>query len=179
MNRGLAGKARTGKTTIANRIVEKTAVKTAAFADPLREALLVMFGCLGLTPEHFEDDDLKETVIEAIGRSPRQLMQSLGTEFGRKLVHPDIWVKVIEARNKDDIKNQNLLVTDIRMDNEAEGLRALGFVIAHVDRPDAKKVNKHSSENGVTRLAEDKVITNDSDLAALTSLIDSWLAESQ
>lgn len=179
MNRALIGKARTGKTTIANYTVVKKGGTTAAFADPIRAGILVMFGSLGLTPEHFEDDDLKEAVVPEIGLSPRQLMQRLGTEFGRNLVHPDIWIKVLKARNAEAIKANSLVVTDVRLPNEYQELKDMGFGMLHVQRPDAKQVSAHSSEQGVAIQADDSVIVNDSSLESLFSKIDLWLAVDQ
>jgi hypothetical protein len=51
---------------------------------------------LGLKDEHFFDRQLKETPLPVIGKSPREIMQTLGTEWGRRLVNPDLWVCLAE-----------------------------------------------------------------------------------
>ena len=51
-----------------------------------------------------------------------RLLQLLGTEIGRDLVGPDIWVKVLEEKiHKEQIRI--LLVTDVRFENEARWIK--------------------------------------------------------
>ena len=76
---GITGPAFSGKDTIANHLCLTHGYFTCeAFADPLRDGLSALFG---LFPHHF-DAKHKETVIEWIGKSPRELLQTLGTQWG-------------------------------------------------------------------------------------------------
>jgi hypothetical protein len=36
------------------------------------------------------------TPLKPLGVSPREMAQTLGTEFGRKLVNPDVWVMMTQ-----------------------------------------------------------------------------------
>ena len=160
---GLAGKARSGKDTAARFIMEHCSLfEQAAFAGPIKEGCRAMFG---LNDAHLYGD-LKETVIEQYGCSPRQIMQWCGTEFGRSLVHPEIWV--MQVRNEWEacrILGTNLVVTDVRFDNEAMAIREMGGVVVHVTRPShTSGVTEHASEQGVTVLPEDEAIVNDCSL---------------
>jgi hypothetical protein len=79
---GLHGKAHAGKDTVGQMLVGY-GLDRVAFADPIKRMLIEG---LGLTAEHF-DSPLKEEPIPWLGKSPRQLMQTLGTEWGRDLVN--------------------------------------------------------------------------------------------
>lgn len=59
------------------------------FADKLKAMICVLLGC---TIEQLEDRDFKETPLPELGNmTPRDLMISLGTEWGREMVTPNIW----------------------------------------------------------------------------------------
>ena len=162
---GLAGPARSGKDTVANAItaVYLKGVETYAFAYPLKEAARVMFG--------FDDDQLhgdKKELQTQFGKSPREIMQLLGTEFGREMVDPNLWLK----RMHDLYKKTNkylFLVTDVRFENEAEYIRNLGGTIIHVSRPDAPKVANHKSEQGVEFKKSDSLLYNNGSINDLQS----------
>ena len=86
---------------------------------------------------------------------------------------------MLKARNAEAIKANSLVVTDVRLPNEYQELKDMGFGMLHVQRPDAKQVSAHSSEQGVAIQADDSVIVNDSSLESLFSKIDLWLAGDQ
>ncbi|SDW38102.1 hypothetical protein [Nitrosomonas communis] len=63
----------------------------------------------------FNDRDLKEKPHDdLLGKSPRDVMQSFGVEWGRKLIHPDIWVKRVENLIDHYLR---LVLSDVRFDN--------------------------------------------------------------
>ncbi|MFJ2527168.1 deoxynucleotide monophosphate kinase [Pseudomonas helmanticensis] len=158
---GLAGLARSGKDTAAQHLVNHHGFESYAFADPLRDGLMHI---LNLSPCDFEGDQ-KEQPLPWLGRSPRQLMQSLGTEWGRNSVHPELWL-LLAAQNLDLLARthdhaKGFVVSDIRFENEADFIRKRGGIVIHLQRPKAKQVNSHISESGVEVQAKDIVITND------------------
>ena len=120
---GLSGKARSGKDTAAGMLKTAFNAKTVAFADPIRDAMRVLFD---FNEEHF-NGSLKEVVVPWIGKSPRQLMQTLGTEWGRNIVNNDIW-RILAARKIEQITDSfdHAVVTDVRFENEAEMIRSMG-----------------------------------------------------
>lgn len=107
----------------------------------------------------------KETVIPAIGKSPRELMQTLGTEWGRNLVNEDLWL--ILARQRLLAAGPGMTIADVRFDNEAEWVRKLGGRIIHVKRDSAERVKQHASEVGVTEEPGDGIIMNNGTLEDL------------
>lgn len=166
---GFHGKAGCGKSTAAKYLSKYHGFHVLSFATPIKASLFIMFAPLGLTSEHLTDPELKEKVIPALGKSPRQLMQLLGTEFGRDLVHPDIWVKIMQSRIDEAVSkgHTKIVIDDVRLPNEAAKLvRRIGTIV-HLKRPDAKSVNAHSSEAGLEIQPEDSLIINDDELVEL------------
>ncbi|RQO51516.1 deoxynucleotide monophosphate kinase [Pseudomonas sp. KBW05] len=157
---GLTGRARSGKSTAAEHLVGTYLLEHYAFADPLRDGLMAIFN---LDPSDFEGDR-KEQPLAWLGRSPRQLMQSMGTEWARNTVHPDIWVKLAE-QNLDYMTKAlgavlGFVVSDVRFENEADLIRRRGGTIIHIGRNDAQAVNPHISEAGVAVRQDDLILRN-------------------
>lgn len=164
---GLTGLAGSGKNTVADIIEREYDIQQDAFAAPIKQML---HQGLGLT-RHDTDGYLKDKINPVYGKSPRQMMQALGTDWGREMIHPDIWVQSAADRcHRLYAENRRItkVFTDVRIDNEADFIRSNGGVIIHIKRPDAAAVNEHSSEAGVKWLENiDFVIFNDSDLLQL------------
>lgn len=153
----LAGRAYCGKDTVAGILRREFPVCSLAFADPIRAALRAM---MGLTDEHFFGK-LKEVPIDWLGKSPRQLMQTLGTEWGRGFVREDFWLALAERKvNEIHASGFHAVITDCRFENEAERVRKLGGVVWHIQRGDTKVVNSHVSEMGIQFQPGDKIIDN-------------------
>lgn len=171
---GLAGRARTGKTTAANHLANVHGFQTYAFADPLREGLMNIFN---LSPCDF-DDDLKEQPIGWLGRSTRELMQSMGTEWGRNMVHPELWLLLAE-QNLEFLGQAHdtatgFVISDLRFENEADFVRKRGGIVIHVLRPDAAEVNPHVSETGIGIQDNDLVLHNEGALDDLFGQLDEF-----
>lgn len=157
---GLTGRARTGKTTAAEHLTGTYLLEHYAFADPLRDGLMAIFN---LDPTDFEGDR-KEQPLAWLDHSPRQLMQSMGTEWARNTVHPDVWVKLAE-QNLDYMTKSlgavtGFVVSDVRFDNEADFIRRSGGTIIHIWRADAQSVNPHTSEKGIEGNVNDLLVAN-------------------
>lgn len=166
---GLTAPARAGKDTVGGILHTHFAAARVAFANPLRAALRAMIP--GLTDEHFFGN-LKEVEIPWLGKSPRQMMQTLGTEWGRNLVHNELWLKIAEQTI--DAHMNNLLhvaVTDVRFENEAHFIRQKGGQVWHIQRGEAPKVNAHASEAGVQFMQGDLIIDNNGTIADLEAKV--------
>lgn len=167
---GLHGLARTGKDTAAAYLAAHYALLSYAFADPLKAALANMFS---LTGAHIEGD-LKELPLPAIGKSPRQLMQLLGTEWGRNLVHDQLWLLLAEQHianqlERDQTRYSGIVIRDVRFENEAQWIRSHGGYVVHILRPDAQQVATHSSEARLYIRDHDAVIHNEGSIDQLHS----------
>jgi hypothetical protein len=172
---GLAGRARVGKDTVASYLAAHLTLISYAFADPLKQALAGLFS---LTAAQLEGAE-KELPLEWLGKSPRELMQLLGTEWGRDLVHPQLWLLLAErnlqamAELNQDM--QGVVIRDVRFDNEADWVRSKGGVIVHITRPDASVVADHVSESGVTVWPLDHVVVNDGPIEHLYDDLESLI----
>jgi hypothetical protein len=110
--------------------------------------------------EHFDLDDQEiDEYIEGerkelptsllMGNSPRQAMQKLGGDWGRDLMHHDLWVNVFNRTARRHLSlGLSIVVDDVRYENEVDAIRALGGEVLFIERPgNTKSVPKHSSEH--------------------------------
>lgn len=140
---GIAGRARSGKDTVANFIIAAIGGYRYSFADPIR-AMLAPLG-VDMSDPYWQAH--KEDPIPALGVSPRRMMQTLGTEWGRQLIHPDLWLFMAHQRLLQN--GPGMVIPDVRFENEAAWVRKHGGRVIHVIRPDAKAVEAHASEEGI------------------------------
>ncbi len=141
---GITGKAGSGKDTFAKYFIEQHDFTRYAFAGPIKRMIEAGFG---LTPDIWDDREKKEQEIEWLGRSPRYLAQTIGTEWGRELVHADLWLLLAEQAR---CRHDNLIITDVRFDNEAQWIKEHGGHVVSIEaRGMAVDNQKHASEGGV------------------------------
>jgi hypothetical protein len=159
---GIAGPAGSGKDTVADYIIsQRPEYVKMSFADPIKEML---FKGLKLMRSQLHGSD-KEEMDARYERTPRYIMQSLGTDWGRKMIHPDIWVNAMYSRVIGPT-----VISDVRFENEAEFIRQQGTLIHIMGRK--ASVRSHASEDGVKfKDGEDILLRNDSDLRHLYALV--------
>ena len=161
----LTGAAGSGKSTAADYLVEHYGYRRIKFADPLKN----MLRAIGLGDESIEGG-LKNTPIAWLNdHSPRYLMQTLGTEWGRQMICRDIWVSI--WRNKveswlNDEPGVRIVADDCRFANEAEAVAQMGGRILAVHRPGAGLAGGHASESGLKGY-DLPVVVNDADIDLL------------
>lgn len=161
---GIAGSAGSGKDTAASFLKEGFNYKSVAFADPIRAG---MKSIIGLQDKHFQHPT-KEVVLPEFGKSPRQMMQTLGTDWARELVHKDFWL-ILAGKNIERIRmdGYHAVVTDVRFENEAKYIRESGGAIWHMKRDGAGTPHVHASEAGVPFAEGDETIDNSGTLGQL------------
>ena len=105
---GFAGKAHSGKDFSAAYIIQNyTNLKIAkvAFADAVRDMVRPIF----------DVDDIyrrgsKEDLIDGFGISLREVLQSLGTDWGRSMISKDLWVKVLDKRISEQYSDFDVVI---------------------------------------------------------------------
>lgn len=127
--------------------------RTVSFASPLKAMVRSFLTHAGYTYDQVDDllaASHKEKVIPEFGVSPRHLMQTLGTEWGRECVSPDVWLKCW-SRNVKHYLGSDLPVIcdDVRFPNEADLIRKLGGELWLVTRPGVKRNTSHASEGAL------------------------------
>lgn len=171
---GLTGRAGAGKDSVAEILVDTAGVVPVKLATPLYEMVSAM---TGLPVDQLMDRCMKEHPIPGIGKSPRQLLQSIGTDWGRAFIGDDVWIKSLEARTAGLRQcGWSIVVTDVRFDNEAQWVRDNGGAVWEVVRPhhDTGCVGEavhHASEAGIDPLLVDRVIANDGTLEDLEAQV--------
>jgi len=159
---GFTGPKGVGKTTAATLLKDHFMpdLEIIAFASPMKKCLQQLF--------RFSDDQLytlegKEAVDPRYEVSPREVMQKFGTEFVRNTV-PDLWIILMENRIKE--LGEAAIIDDVRFDNEAQLIRALGGRVIHVfGRTEFS--GEHESEQGITFEPEDLELNNNYDIYTL------------
>lgn len=165
---GITGRAGVGKNLAASMVPGGVVM---GLADPIYEMLSAM---LGVTTDRMREREFKEAPIPWLGKSPRQLLQTLGTEWGRGMVRPDIWIQLCERRIDEALESQPgpVVVADVRFNNEAEMIRQRGGVIWKIYRGSRDGDPQHSSEAGVSTSLIDRTIFNEGTVADLRAAVD-------
>jgi len=144
---GLCGRKGCGKSSVA-KAGEPYGYNTMSFADPLRD----MLNALGIPKDMLNDPKLKESGTNWVFgyKTPRQLLQSLGTAWGRECVSQTIWIDHLIERFRGDGMD-NVIIDDVRFNNEAEAIQEEGGVIVEVVRDESFYADRdpHPSEQGI------------------------------
>jgi len=147
---GLMGKKRSGKDTAAEVFVGEGFIKFA-YGDKLKEVVRFMYPALTYGQLYGEQ---KEDMTE-YGYSARHLMQEIGENF--RDIDPLIWMRPLDRLYRST--QVNIVVTDVRHDNEMEQIWRLHGEIWEVKRPALNSLDTHKSENGI-HLSPDVVVRN-------------------
>lgn len=169
------GYKRSGKDSLAARLVNAHGWARYAFADPMRAMLesldpIVTLGGQRLRLSdvlamHSGWDGAKERLPEV-----RRLMQALGTEAGRAILGEDVWVTT--TMREVDRTPGPVVVTDVRFPNEAQAVVDRGGVLVRVLRPTLRRDDPHPSENSVDDVGADYTVVNDGTLDDLQAVAD-------
>jgi hypothetical protein len=168
----VAGRMGAGKTTVSQRLIAEHGYTKVSLAGPLKFAVKAFLSATGFHPDEVQEmiyGSRKETPIALLGnKSPREMMQTLGTDWGRNMVDENIWINQTEPYINDYINRGNpVVVDDIRFQNEVDMIRRCGGFIIYVDRNDDEdylnlpaNVVNHVSEGDVSFLDAHYVIAN-------------------
>jgi hypothetical protein len=101
--------------------------------------------------------------------TPRLLLQLIGTDCGRQIIHPNIWVNALMSKYKptenwenSDIRENSFfipkkeipdwIITDVRFPNEVKAIKDRGGVIIRVNRI-TPEMSSYKDKNGSTIIA--------------------------
>jgi hypothetical protein len=177
---GLSGYAQSGKDTVAEVLVKDFGYKKVAFADAIREALVVlnprievanMAMRLSSAVKSFGWEFLKK---EDTG--VRELLQRFGTEVGREMFDQNIWVDLAIDLVPD---GGRVVFSDVRYPNELKAIRAAGGTVWRVNRPDVSAPNDHESEHALKDYKFDLQINNVDTVDFLQDLVASIMKENR
>lgn len=166
----LTGYAGSGKTTVAMHM-GCMGYNRLRFASTLKG----MLASLGLTHEEI-DGNLKDKPCEFLGgKTPRHAMQTLGTEWGRNLIDPDLWTRAWSETVRSLPASINVVVDDCRFPNEVAAAREVGDVsVFRLVREGCGlrgPAGEHVSEK---LLPFDYVVLNNSSVYEAATKVDQW-----
>jgi hypothetical protein len=182
---GLIGRAGSGKTAVRNILCMNVVnLQPFSFATPLKAMTRVLIesalprGWHTLPYAYLNSPELKNAPIPFLmNQSPRRLMQTLGTEWGRNTIGPDFWVFLasqrVEARLASAFAGKDpgpkIVYDDVRFQNEVDMIRMFQGIIIKVERPDNPVAidQTHASEQEADRIEPDMTIVNDGTLEDL------------
>jgi hypothetical protein len=135
---GLCGFIGAGKGTVGVILRDGYGYSEDSFARPLKDAVATIFGWdrRMLEGDTHDSRQWREKPSEFWSKhfgytfTPRLALQLMGTEAGRNVFHPDLWVISLLARNQ----NKNVIITDVRFKNEVTAVRNAGGLIVRVRR---------------------------------------------
>jgi hypothetical protein len=161
-----------GKSTVAALLADK-GFKVLPFAAPMKDMVVVLLEALGHDPGAARlmvtDQYRKKQEVPGIGKTPRDLLRTLGTEWGRNAVCNDLWLQCWEARARQYLRSGHSVVCDdVRFLNEIGIIESLpNAEIWRVDWEGAE-TSDHPSDNGIPSSYEpDLVIENNEGLEEL------------
>lgn len=181
---GVCGYKGSGKSEVAKYLIEKHNFVRFPFAAPLKQMLIT----LGLTQEDVDGADKEKPSKLLGGKTPRWAMQTLGTEWGRKLIDHDLWARAWDHNRQQpvpfDIRKRDIVVDDLRFYNEAKILVDAGAILWKVDRASVKPVSPwwrrllrlgpkvHVSEKYIGTMPVHFIVDNNADLKQLYANIE-------
>ena len=120
---GIFGKKGHGKDTIADYLVQKYNFHKLTYAEPIKKICKDIFS---LSNEQLTNHYLKEMIDPRWEKSPREIMQLIGTDLFRKTFSDNIWVNILREKAKLLLlAGKNIVISDIRHKNELEHLFTL------------------------------------------------------
>lgn len=177
-NIALTGLARSGKDSVAARLVDRHGYVRVAFADVLKAAALRVDPLI----PHMRGEEQLTTrlsrVVEIVGWEAakddlpevRRFLQDFGQTI--REIRPRFWIEAAYA----DIRaawsaDRPVVVTDVRYANEADALLASGFELVRVTRPGLTP-GQHRSEREMLDYPVGAELANDGTLADLHWKVD-------
>lgn len=165
---GLAGKKGSGKDTLGNYIINQYGFIRYAFGDPVKEICRILF--------NFNNEQLygslKEEIDPRFGFAPRETFQKIGTDFGRNYFQTlfpqfdnNLWIDIFRRQ----YQGQNVVITDIRFQNEVDTIRSLGGKVILINKFNGYTDNHPSEQINVTY---DYIINNNGSIQELWESFD-------
>lgn len=193
--------------------------KVKRFADKLKDMVCMLLGCtrkqlenrefkkkeLGeewylyevvefnkiITQEEFDNlTDNQKEYFELVKLTPRKILQLLGTEAGRNIIHPNIWVNALMSEYKNYSRSEftkgkgiinpnpvypNWIIPDVRFPNELAAVKAKGGITIRIERPSVISDDNHESETALDDAEFDYTVINEGTVEELINKVEDIL----
>lgn len=163
---GITGKIGSGKSTIAQYLVDHFDFEEYSFAKPLKQ-IGEIFGFSQKQLYGSQQDKLSLHPYWKI--SAREFLQKVGTDLFRQAlpkiipeIKDSVWVDLFKISYKND---KNYVISDVRFLNEAQAIKEMGGIIIKTERFNTvvsteMSETKHLSENELETIPYDFIIDN-------------------
>lgn len=151
---GICGYKGAGKSTVTATAVNlyRNTFVHIGFSDPLYR----MFVAMGISERHVYDKTRwDEPLSELGGATLRYACKTLGTEWGRKMIHPDIWTNMTIARCKALPSGSSAIIDNVRFPNEANAVLDAGGTLVAFHRIGLAADLSHESEQHIAAIQAD------------------------
>ena len=125
--------------------------------------------------------------------TPRLILQLIGTECGRNIIHPDVWVNSTMSgyvattgthyninTGKMGITYPNWIIPDTRFPNEFKAIKDRNGFVVRVDNPNVISEDTHESETALDNCTEfDARFINDGPIENLVIQVKDFLIQKQ
>ncbi|WP_313196198.1 hypothetical protein [Shinella zoogloeoides] len=171
--------AQMGKSTATRLLKEGLGYRNVKFADPLKAMTRCFLEQIGVPPDQLEDfveGHRKEEPLTEYGfdgLTTRKIMQTLGKEWGRDQIDPNLWT-TIAARKARSIMSDGdrVVIDDMRFPNEYDLVKNMGGEAWCVYNPRVEiPVSGHQSEGLLANHAFDKALINDGTIEDLEKAV--------
>lgn len=165
-----------GKSLAAN-VLARTSHRMMSFAEPIKRMGAEFFISLG-----YEKDEAvalvwahKEKIVPEINATPRHVLQTLGTQWGRDCISQSIWLDCMRYRIEKE-KSYGVVIDDVRFLNEAEMIKNMGGEMWKIIRPSVVNKETHVSEGGLDDWdGFDRVIENTGTIQEFRAKLDALM----
>jgi len=178
---GIAGKARSGKGTIASHIMTRYSFAEDKFSTPIVKVLSDVF----MIDEKIALDEAgrENPLVDWPGWTVRSMMQTVATKM--REMDTLVFVKAMEKRLRLRLDNlefmpfiPNIVIHDIRMPNERDLLKQkFGAVIFKVVRDSTGPVGLAGHETESQNISADFIFPNNGSIETLLKMVDTVMQE--
>lgn len=131
---GLVGATGVGKSALGARLVEHNGYRRVHMGQPIKD----MLASLGLSQEELHGPTAIRDAPSArlAGRSPRYAMQTLGTDWGRRMISPKIWADALDRQLEQLTREgvEKIVIDDLRFPEDFSVIVRRNGILARVVR---------------------------------------------
>ena len=128
---GIAGPIGSGKSTVAKEIAKQLGSNNLfAFADPIKDVVVLLSSC---DRAALDEQPIKSELFPDSDVTYRYVMQTFATDWARNMIDADIWLNHMKRRVQ--CAKGDVIIQDVRFENEASFIRDNGGVIVHIRDP--------------------------------------------
>lgn len=141
-----------GKTSVAQAMVDHHHFNRIPMAETLKLMIRTMLRDIGLNDDEIltlETGDKQSPFCSYSPTTLRTAYQTLGTEWGRKLIDADIWLNIWNRKVNEQISvwGESVVCDDIRFKNEFDRVLNMGGEMWCINRGEYRPRPAHASES--------------------------------